>query len=199
MNEQIINIRPLVESDAESVCKIWCSGLSQTTRHAIPWFLRFVATQKMNELRDVAISENGEVGPNGSNLIKMYGNKDDRQMFIACETFESKEVVLGCCAVKRGMDEHNEEPDSDIASIWRMSVDETHRGKGVATKLMEECERFAKSDLHCKRMGLWTLNPIAANFYVKRMGYRKEDYAYVVDNWVAKLFIPPAFRYEKDL
>jgi hypothetical protein len=31
------------------------------------------------------------------------------------------------------------------------------------------------------------------------MGYRKEDYAYVSDSWVAKLFILPAFRYEKDL
>ena len=192
-------IRPLQESDAPSVCKIWCSGLSQTTDHAIPWFLRPIATQKMNEMRDAAISTDGDVGPDGANLIKMYGNRKDRTMFVACEEVESTDVILGCCAVKKGMDENKEEPESDIASIWRMSVDESHRGKGVATKLMEECERYAKNDLQCKRMGLWTLNPVASKFYMNRMGYRKEDYAYVIDNRFAKLFVPPAFRYEKDL
>ena len=120
-------------------------------------------------------------------------------MFVACEEVESTDVIFGCCAVKKGMDENKEEPESDIASIWRMSVDESHRGKGVATKLMEECERYAKNDLQCKRMGLWTLNPVASKFYMNRMGYRKEDYAYVIDSWFAKLFVPPAFRYEKDL
>lgn len=195
---QII-IRPLRESDAPSVCKIWCNGLSQTTQHAIPWFLRPFATQKMNEMRDVAISNDGDVGPNGSNLIKMYGEKSDRQMFVACEQGVAPEVVLGCCAVKKGMDDHKEEHESDIASIWRMSVDESQRGKGIATMLMQECERFAKDDLQCKRIGLWTLNPVAANFYTSRMGYRREDYAYVSDSWLAKLFIPPAFTYEKDL
>ena len=192
-------IRPLCETDAPSVCEIWCNGLSQTTQHAIPWFLRPIATQKMNEMRDAAIAQDGDVGPNGVNLINMYGSKSDRQMFVACENIASSEVVLGCCAVKKGMDEHKEEPESDIASIWRMSVDESYRGKGVATMLMRECEKFAKNELKCTRMGLWTLNPVAANFYTKRMGYRKEDYVYVVDNWVAKLFVRPAFRYEKDL
>ena len=195
MSTSPIIIRPLCASDAPAVCKIWCEGLNQTTQHAIPWFLRPFATQKMNEMRDIAIGPEGDVGPDGSNLVKMYDEKSDRQMFVACAENE----VVGCCAVKKGMDEHKEEPESDIASIWRMSVDEAQRGKGVATKLMQECERFAKNDLQCKRMGLWTLNPVAANFYMNRMGYRKEDYAYVIDHWVAKLFIPPAFRYEKEL
>jgi ribosomal protein S18 acetylase RimI-like enzyme len=162
-------------------------------------FLRSFATTKMNEMRDAAISENGDVGPDGSNLIKIYGEKNDRQMFVAVEKDTSEEIVVGCCAVKRGMDEHNSEPESDIASIWRMSVDESHRGQGIATKLMEACEEYAKTQLECKRMGMWTLNPVAANFYMNRMGYRKEDYMYISDNWVAKLFIPPAFRYEKEL
>jgi ribosomal protein S18 acetylase RimI-like enzyme len=158
----------------------------------------------MNEMRDAAISESGDVGPRGANLVKMYGEKSDRQMFVAClenedGSLEEDVVVVGCCAVKKGMEEHNEEPESDIASIWRMSVDEKHRGRGVATKLMEACEDFARTELKCTRMGLWTLNPVAANFYMKRMGYRKEDYAYVEDHWIAKLFIPPVFRYEKDL
>ena len=164
-------------------------------------FLRSFATTKMNEMRDAAISENGDVGPDGSNLIKIYGEKNDRQMFVAVASDKdtSEEIVVGCCAVKRGMDEHNSEPESDIASIWRMSVDESHRGQGIATKLMETCEEYAKTQLECKRMGMWTLNPVAANFYMNRMGYRKEDYMYISDNWVAKLFIPPAFRYEKEL
>ena len=198
ITSQII-IRPLCESDAPSVCAIWCNGLSQTTEYAIPWFLRPFATQKMNEMRDVATARDGDVGPNGANLMKMYGSQNDRQMFVACKKDASSEVVLGCCAVKRGMDEHKEEPECDIASIWRMSVDESYRGKSIATMLMKECEKFAKDELKCTRMGLWTLNPVAAKFYMKRMGYRKEDYVYVMDNWVAKLFVRPAFRYEKEL
>lgn len=192
-------IRPLRESDAPAVCKIWCDGLRQTTQHAIPWFLRPFAIQKMNEMRDAAIGTDGDVGPNGANLIKMYSEKKDRKMFVACETNESSEVIIGCCVVKKGMDEDKEQPDSKIASIWRMSVDESQRGKGVATKLMEECENFAKNELQCQRVGLWTLNPVAANFYMNRMGYRKEDYAYVSDACIAKLFVPPVFRYEKNL
>lgn len=103
----------------------------------------------------------------------------------------SEEIVVRCCAVKRGMDKHNFEPESDIASLWRMSVNKSHRGQGIATKLMETCEEYAKTQLKCKQMGVWKLNPMAVNFYMNKMGYSKENYMYISDNWVAKLFIPP--------
>ena len=142
-----------------------------------------------------ALSADGDVGPDGANLTKTY-NGDDRCMMVA--TVGDPPQVVGCCAVKRGMDSTKIEAESSIGSIWRMSVDPSARGKGIATKLMTACESWARQN-GCKSMGLWTVNPVAANFYVKRMGYQPAEQFYFFDFWLAKQFIPPAVKYTKSL
>lgn len=80
-----------------------------------------------------------------------------------------------------------------------MSVDPIIRGKGVATKLMMACEDWARSK-GCKSMGLWTVNPVASNFYVKRMGYQHSAEQFYIHNyWLARQFVPPVVKYTKSL
>ena len=138
--------------------------------------------------------DTGDVGPDGRNLIHTYGNKPDITMFVAC--MREPEIVVGCCAVKRGMDERKTEPDSQIASIWRMSVHADYQGCGIATQLMTACENWAQTQGSTK-MGLMTINPVAANFYTNRMGYQRVSHFHVMKNAVAKLLIKPVGIYEK--
>jgi hypothetical protein len=81
-----------------------------------------------------------------------------------------------CC------EERTEEPNGEIGSIWRMPIDEKCR-----TKLMNTCEGWSRAH------GCTT-----AGFYINRMGYKKttEDFS-SVNNWFAKLVIPPVMKYEK--
>jgi hypothetical protein len=125
-------------------------------------------------------------------------------MFVACCTIASTgdddsaaAVVVGCCAVKKGMDQTKPEPDSDIGSIWRMSIGEKlSRPRNRYQKLMSASEDWARKH-GCTKIGLWPINPIAANFYMKRMQYKKTEEHYFTDNWFRKLFVPPAAKYEK--
>jgi GNAT superfamily N-acetyltransferase len=71
-----------------------------------------------------------------------------------------------------------------------------YRGHGIATKLMSASEDWARKH-GCTKIGLWPINPIAANFYMKRMQYKKTEEHYFTDNWFRKLFVPPAAKYEK--
>jgi|GEM_PF-6515297 GNAT superfamily N-acetyltransferase len=117
-------------------------------------------------------------------------------MFVAC--LGSQKVIVGCCSVKKGMDEIKPEPDSQTGSIWRMSVDESYRGYGTATALMAACETWSRK-AGCTKMGLFTINPVAANFYVNRMGYTAVDHFHVAKTAFSKLVVPPVFQYEKAL
>lgn len=188
-------IRILGDGDKTDVCRIWADGLNQS-RLAVgrlfrPWFMR-----KMNQMRDISLAETGDIGPNGNNLLRTYGGKDDRCMFVAC--LGTPQVVVGCCAVKKGMDETKTEPESQIGSIWRMSVDENYRGHGIAGKLMAACEEWSRQ-AGCTKMGLYTINPVAAKFYVDRMGYQSVDHFHVFNNAIAKRVVPPVHKYEKSI
>lgn len=186
-------VRPLAKADKQDVCRIWVAGLAQS-RLAAPWYLRRFFMGKMNLMRDAALADTGDVGPQGANLLATYDAKDDRRMFVA--TIGQPETVVGCCAVKKGMSETKREDDSTVGSIWRMSVDPVSRGHGIATKLMDACEGWARQN-GCKKMGLFTINPVAAKFYVDRMGYKAVDHFHMKDNAIAKRLIKPVFRYEK--
>lgn len=188
-----VTIRKLADQDKADVCRIWVDGLEQS-RLAAPWFLRRWFMPKLYELRDTALAATGDVGPEGANLLQTYGDKTDRCMFVAVMGASPK--VVGCCAVKKGMDETAPEPDSQIASIWRMSVDEAHRGHGIASKLMDVCEAWAK-DHDCSTMRLMTINPAAANFYVARMGYTRTSHFYVIKNPLLRRLIAPVGTFEK--
>jgi ribosomal protein S18 acetylase RimI-like enzyme len=151
---------------------------------------------KLHHFRDVALAASGDVGPDGRNLMRTYDGKGDRRMFVA--SMGPARAVVGCCAVKQGMDETKPEPESRICSIWRMSVDETCRGHGIATRLMDACEDWARAK-RCTRMGLMTINPVAARFYIDRMGYGKAGQFHIIKIPLAKLLVPPVVRYEKAL
>jgi ribosomal protein S18 acetylase RimI-like enzyme len=193
----VVIIRALQDSDKADVARIWADGLEQS-RSAVPWFLGSWFMKGMHDMRDLSLSDAGDIGPNGTNVLDTYDGKEDRCMFVAT-TGEDPPVVVGCCAVKKGMDDKKEEPNSEIGSIWKMSVDEKYRGYGIGTKLMSACEGWSRAH-GCTRMGLWTINPVAASFYINRMGYKKttEEF-YIVNNWFAKLVVPPVIKYEKPL
>ena len=142
------------------------------------------------------MSETGDIGPNGNNLLDTYGGKDDRVMFVAY--LGTPQVIVGCCAVKKGMDETKPEPASQICSIWRMSVDENYQGHGIATELVAVCEDWSRL-AGCNKMGLYTINPVASNFYVNRMGYKSVDHFHVFKSVIAKLVVPPVHKYEKSI
>ena len=48
----------------------------------------------------------------------------------------------------------------------------------------------------CNGVGI-LINPVAAKFYVDRMGYKAVDHFHMKDNAIAKRLIKPVFRYEK--
>lgn len=190
-----VEIRPLKDSDKLDVCRIWVDGLQQS-RKAAPWFLRSWLMRDVHRLRDAALSDSGDVGPDGKNLLQTYDGKSDRCMFVASTGEPS--VVVGCCAVKKGGHETKFEPESKIGSIWRMSVDENYQRYGIATQLMVACEHWSR-EKRCTKIELWTINPIAANFYVRRMGYTKADHIHIIENWLAKQILPPVVKYTKNI
>jgi GNAT superfamily N-acetyltransferase len=121
-----------------------------------------------------ALAENGDVGPEGKHLFKtwMSPDKDDRTMLVA----ESDEnVIVGCIGVKIGKDMEKEEPGSTVASIWRMSVEESARRQGVGLSLIHAAERWARGH-QCTTMVLETANKIAGQFYTKKAGYCEEPF-----------------------
>ncbi len=168
----------------------------EQSKLAVPKVMRGWFMGKMNQFRDLSLAQDGDVGPDGANLLETYGDKGDRRMFVAL--MGAPEVVVGCCAVKIGMDEKAVEPESGLCSIWRMSVDETYRGHGIATKLMAKCEDWARGTGRAV-MRLYTINPVAAKFYVDRMGYAVVDQFQVVKFPIVRRFVPPVRVYEKAL
>ena len=180
-DEENVRIRLFEERDAQACARIWVTGLSQTA-DASKWVFRPLIRWGMTKLSQQAMSPDGDIGPDGCNLGKVWCGSDnegdddmntvDRALFVA----ENKDdEVVGLCCVKRGQGE-NDVPPSDypIFSIWRMSVDEKARRFGVGRRLMEACEHWAK-DKGGTKMTLVTGNSIAANFY-KRVGYSKIDF-----------------------
>ena len=139
----------------------------------------------MNKLKEHATSNEGDVGPAGSNLVKHWMDKSDRVMLVAectqddndgdatstTSTTKPQQIVVGCCGVKIGTSESEVGPESDIGSVWRVSVDKSARSKGIGKALMTKAEQWI-SEKSCTKMQLVTGNRIAANFY-KSIGYQK--------------------------
>ena len=117
-------------------------------------------------------------------------------------TTKGKVVVVGCCGVKMGTSETQPGPETDVGSVWRVSVDASARHSGVGRALMEEAERWivtegkknmngsSNSDNKIMKMQLVTGNGMAADFY-KAIGYRKRY-------WVLDYFGLPGW-FEKEL
>jgi GNAT superfamily N-acetyltransferase len=164
--EGVVVVRPLVEGDGVDAARIWGRGLEQTVS-AASFIMRPLLRYALSSLRVSAMSVDGDFGPSGCNFYTHWANKTDRLMFIA----EIDGITVGCCGFKRGTDEKEIVPVScDFFSVWRLSVDEAYRGRGVAHKLMATGEAWAKSNGGTKII-LQTANAIASKFYVK-IGYK---------------------------
>jgi len=170
----------MISTDASYICRIWCGGLDQTTE-ACQWNIsKYLVSHMMDKLKEHATSNEGDVGPDGSNLEKHWMDKSDRAMLVAECTDDvdngdtdviSKRRIVGCCGVKIGTSESEVGPEVDVGSVWRVSVDKAARSKGVGKALMNKAESWI-SEKRCTKMQLVTGNRIAANFY-KSIGYQK--------------------------
>ena len=190
-----IRIRPMISTDAFTICQIWCDGLNQTSQSCQWNMSKHIVGHMMTKLKDHATSEEGDVGPNGANLAIRWMDKSDRVMLVAeYDEIASKEQrVVGCCGVKIGTHESKHGPESDVGSVWRVSVDPSARNLGVGKVLMAEAERWISDSSNgrcCTKMQLVTGNRIAAQFY-KTLGYEKI-------NWILHALDLPGW-YEKTL
>jgi len=119
-------------------------------------------------MADEAVTEQGNLGPDGSNLFGIW-SRSDRCFLVA----EFRGRVIGCCGVKRGTDSQGTAEEScPVCSVWKVSVDASMRRSGVGQLLMEAAEAWAL-DAGATEMNLCTGNPAARDFYCKRMGYAK--------------------------
>ena len=126
----------------------------------------------MEEYGEEAMRPDGDVGPCGSNLVTNWIScNTDRTMLVAC--LEDK--CVGCVCVKVGSDIQKAEPNSTVASIWRLSVDEAVRRRGYGKALMDAAEEWARKQ-GCTQMCLETANPTAGKFYTETMGYQVHRY-----------------------
>lgn len=194
MTTNNITIRPIHAGDENAVADIWFRGLSQTA-DANWFFLRPILRSKMDQYGKEALSETGDMGPMGSKLIESW-SRPDRAMFVACLVSDPDSIV-GVIGVKRGASATDEEPDSTLASIWKMSVDDSVRRQGVGKALLQAAEEHARTHLQCQTLVLMTANPIAGDFYEKACGFVRIPAA----NWYES-FHPISFilrRYRKEL
>jgi ribosomal protein S18 acetylase RimI-like enzyme len=175
-NNNNITFRSIQPADAPAVARIWRSGLRQTYDSINDPAEQKMVKGFMKEYEQQAFAVEGDVGPNGCNLMGHWGDDGDsnngcKRMLIAVNN-HSDEAVLGCCGVKRGVSEGidiEDETATDVFSIWRLSVSEDARGMGLGRLLMNEAEEWAKENGGTK-MILYTGNPAASAFYQK-IGY----------------------------
>ena len=173
-NDITINIRSFEERDSATVTRIWVDGLEQTVQ-AASLFTRPLWRRLMMNLANQATSIDGDMGPNGINLNKVWGNNnnenDDRIMFVAERNDGITNEIIGVCCIKRGEHENDIPPTGyPIYSIWRMSVDDRVRRCKVGSLLMLKAEEWAKSK-GGKKITLMTGNSMASKFY-QSLGYK---------------------------
>ena len=166
-------VRDFQIEDAKACANIWRNGLDQTWKQY--WFLQKFWKRSMERLAQDALAPDGDVGPDGKNLHRIW-MKNDRKMIVAVtnanvsDNQEESEMVIGCVAVKRGCDETTDALVSDHRfAIFRWSVDEHWRGLGVGKALVIAAGEFAKQNAGTE---LWaiTANPISS-LSLKKMGF----------------------------
>jgi GNAT superfamily N-acetyltransferase len=192
-----IRIRPIQPQDAPEAAKLWRLGLQQTVDAAPTEEKRQLYREYFDKHAAEECSEGGAVGINGAGLIDFYRPPNDACMFVAIlveramgdegAPSDDTSKVVGMVGVKRGMDPEkfpmDSEEDYNTFSIWKMSVAEESRGRGVGKKLMAKAEEWARDQKSSvsdgvaakKRMRLYTANPIAATFYTNAVGFVVEE------------------------
>mmetsp|Transcript_11324 Transcript_11324/g.17466 ORF Transcript_11324/g.17466 Transcript_11324/m.17466 type:complete len:231 (-) Transcript_11324:232-924(-) len=165
-----IFVQPMKSEDASAIAEIWAEGVLQIAE-TVPFYFKGPVLQEAKKCRDGALMYDGDVGPQGVNLLE-YWKEEGRVMFVA--VFEDNPAkVVGCVGVQLGCKPDEIDTKSEIGSIWKLSVDQSVRRRGVGKALVEEAESWAKSR-DCKSMRLVTANFTAATFYCEKMGYVKE-------------------------
>jgi ribosomal protein S18 acetylase RimI-like enzyme len=158
------NVRLMKAGDEASIAEIWRQGLKQTAD--ANWIvIRPIMRYKMEEYGNNSLSETGDMGPKGCKLLEAW-SRNDRAMLVACSADDSSQIV-GVVGVKKGASHDQDEPDSTIASIWKMSVHPSVRRRGLGHVLMLAAEDYARDTLQCTTLALITANPIAGKFYTK--------------------------------
>jgi len=195
------------------VAKIWYDGLYQTVDYCY-WFMKPFIRRAFDGIAKQSLHPDvGDIGPNGANLIKTWMKRDDRScMFVAAFRDEPTDVV-GCLGVKRGNSEGFDDDDdssmnSNIASMWRVSVAEKARRHGVGRALVVAAEKWAVKQQQSVGttpvlLQAITMNPSAAEFYLAQ-GYVKNDERFIpVRNPFARFaflyLFPPIHCYSKQL
>lgn len=156
-----VTIRSMSEADCSEIADIWLQGLEQTAE-GLETDVASQVRASMQQYGEKACSLEGDVGPEGCFLYERWNGKPAAIMYVA----EYEGRVVGSVAVQQGMDLGEPHDDSTVASIWRMSVSNNVRRKGVGQKLMETAEAWAKSR-SCTCIQLYTANLVAGAFYEK--------------------------------
>eukprot|EP00747_Dinoflagellata_sp_TGD_P047152 gnl/TRDRNA2_/TRDRNA2_144841_c0_seq1.p1 gnl/TRDRNA2_/TRDRNA2_144841_c0~~gnl/TRDRNA2_/TRDRNA2_144841_c0_seq1.p1 ORF type:complete len:184 (+),score=31.74 gnl/TRDRNA2_/TRDRNA2_144841_c0_seq1:45-596(+) len=173
-------VLPFKEADGPAVAEIWISGLQQTLDES-NGLMKLLFRQTMPTLVSKATGPEGDIGPDGANLLSHWSG-DDRCLFVAT----SSDKVVGCCGVKRGYREGEVADTSEAcSSVWRVSVAEEMRRCGVGTALMKAAEDWAR-EAGSHTMYLITGNPVASKFYCERMGYRRLSWTEALGPWHMK-------------
>jgi GNAT superfamily N-acetyltransferase len=172
MSSSNIAIRVAEESDGSAVSKIWVDGLSQTVEHSW-WIFQPLLRWVFDKAAEKALSEEGDLGPNGTTLIQNWVEPPDRTFLVAVM---DDGAVVGCVGVKKKSPKNEHDvreivtDDTKVAAIYRLSVDASARRKGVARTLMERAHEWAKEEQGCESMWLNSANPRGLDFY-KAIGY----------------------------
>ena len=194
MTAKNITIRLMQPGDESAIADIWLRGLSQTS-DASYFFLRPILRSKMEELGKEALSETGDMGLMGSKLMEVW-SRPGRAMFVACPETDPDRIV-GVIGVKRGASAEDDDPDSTVASIWKMSVDDSARRQGIGKALVQAAEEHARTNFQCQAMVLMTANPIAGDFYEKACGFGRVPLTHWYESFHPINFI--LRRYRKEL
>lgn len=86
------------------------------------------------------------------------------------------DYIIGCVGIKAGNSLSEATTDTEVCSIWRLTVDEKYRQYGLGKKLMAICEDYAIENKY-KEIKLLAGNIASIKFY-DRLGYTRESVAW---------------------
>jgi DNA-binding MarR family transcriptional regulator/GNAT superfamily N-acetyltransferase len=93
----------------------------------------------------------------------------------ACWIAERDAQNVGCVFLVQARDEKTDKPEHGLAQLRLLLVEPSARGLGVGSRLVGECERFARRAGY-RRIKLWTQSTLlAARAIYAKAGYRLVD------------------------
>jgi GNAT superfamily N-acetyltransferase len=175
MRAPTVRVRAVRGGDVERCRALWLAGLDQTTEQT-HWLLRPAMRRMMARLASNCTAPGGDM----SNVVAHWTG-GDRTFLVAVDASDG-EAVLGCVAVTVGDTDAppttTPQPDTGrlACSVWRMSVDDAARRRGVGAELMRAAEGWGASR-GCRTLHLQTGNSAAAAFY-QRLGYTRTPWTF---------------------